>query len=129
MTGSKETIEYLHKCNHSASYNAIRLQNQAWARMVIAGGCLYPSMRKGVVCHSTLDNNDGRENTLTGLGTTHDTNVTLFQIASKTEETLPTFGKQIEFRLAFSSAAEDLSNEKVEPPLFKNHIEIDCTGD
>ena len=69
------------------------------ARMVIAGGCLYPnpSMQKGVVCHSTLDNNDGRQNTLTGSGTTHDTNVTLFQIPSKSEETLPTFGEQIEF--------------------------------
>ena len=137
MTGSKETIDYLHKCNHSASYTAIRLQNQAWARMVITGGCLYPNMRKGVVCHSTLDNNDGRQNTLTGSGTTHDTNVTLFQIPSMTEETLPTFGEQIEFPLAFSSAAEDLSNEtspymiekKVEPPLFKNHVEMDCTGD
>ena len=32
-TASKEGIRYLHKCNHSISYNAIRKQNEAWARM------------------------------------------------------------------------------------------------
>ncbi len=56
----------------------------------------------------------------------------LFQIPSKTEEILPTFGEQIEIPLSFSSAAENLSKEtayyeigkKVGPPLFKNHVKM-----
>ena len=41
------------------------------------------NMRKGVTTHSTIDNNDGNQETMTGLGTTHDTNKTLFQLPSK----------------------------------------------
>ena len=44
-------------------------------------------MRKGVVTHSTIDNNDGREDTMTGFGTTHDTNSTLFQLPTVKEHT------------------------------------------
>ena len=42
-------------------------------------------MMKGVSTHSTVDNNDGRQETLTGVGTTHDTNQTLFQVPSEKE--------------------------------------------
>ena len=40
-------------------------------------------MRMGVTTHSTIDNNDGNQETMTGLGTPHDTNKTLFQLPSK----------------------------------------------
>ena len=48
-------------------------------------------MRKGVSTHSTVDNNDGKQETLTGEGTTHDTNQTLFQLPTEKEreETVP----------------------------------------
>ena len=84
-TGNKEAVTALHKCNHVISYNDIRLQNNAWAHMVSSRKDCYPSLRKGVVTHSTLDNNDGRQETWTGTGTTHDTNKTLFQLPSKHE--------------------------------------------
>ena len=32
-----------------------------------------PNMRKGVATHSTIDNNDKREDKMIGFGTTHDT--------------------------------------------------------
>jgi len=41
------------------------------------------NMRKGVTTYSTIDNNDGNQETMTGSGTTHDTNKTLFQKPSK----------------------------------------------
>ena len=50
-----------------------------------------PNMRKGIVTHSSIDNNDGREDTMTRFGTTHDTNSTLFQLPTvKERTTIPT---------------------------------------
>ena len=37
------------------------------------------SFFKGKTTHATLDNNDGKQETLTGKGTSHDTNFTIFQ--------------------------------------------------
>ena len=75
----------MHKTNHVISYNDIRMQNVAWARMVSAKPFHFPNFRKGVVTHSTIDNNDGRQETMTGVGTTHNTNMTLFQVPSAEE--------------------------------------------
>ena len=36
-------------------------------------------MCKGIPVHTTIDNNDRVQEILTGKGTTHDTNMTLFQ--------------------------------------------------
>eukprot|EP00794_Sanderia_malayensis_P016277 gene16277-17916_t len=63
LTGNKEVINTLHKCNHVMSYNNIRMQNQAWSRMVFPQKSSIPSFRRGVVTHSTIDNNDGRQDT------------------------------------------------------------------
>ena len=44
--------------------------------------------------HSMIGNNDGRQETTTGINTTHDTNMTLFQIPSTEEiNTIPVIGK------------------------------------
>lgn len=76
------------------SYNDIRLQNQAWARMVSKNPLQLSNFRKGVMTHSTIDNNDGRQDTWTGKGTTHDTNKTLFQVPSSAEiEAIPVNGE------------------------------------
>eukprot|EP00795_Rhopilema_esculentum_P014831 gene14831-5948_t len=37
------------------------------------------NMAKGIATHATIDKNDGCQDTITGAGTTHDTNRTLFQ--------------------------------------------------
>ena len=40
---------------------------------------MHKRLFKGISLHSSIDNNDGRQETMTGAGTTHDTNKTLFQ--------------------------------------------------
>ena len=88
-----------------------------------------PNMRKGVVTHSTIDNNDGREDTMTGFGTTHDTNSTLFQLPTvKERTTIPTILEEndsIDFNLQETDnfAKEILPyniGKRIGPPLFTN---------
>ena len=84
-------------------------------------------MRKGVVTHSTIDNNDGRGDTMTGLGTTHDTNSTLFQLPTVNKRTtIPTMLEEndsIDFNLqeTDSFAKEILpynSGKRIGPPTI-----------
>ncbi|XP_057316865.1 uncharacterized protein LOC130657893 [Hydractinia symbiolongicarpus] len=76
LTGSKEAAAHLHNLGHSISYNEIKKYNDAWSSAQIE---VHKRFVKGYPLHSTIDNNDGRQETLTGVGTTHDTNSTLFQ--------------------------------------------------
>ena len=130
--GSKEVINTLHKCGHSVSYNDIRIQNQAWSWMVVSEFLFIQSFRKVVTTHSTIDNNDGREETMTGLGITHHTNITMFQLPTKKEkeEVLP-LSKEINTFQAESNKLTSDGREispfniysRVGPPLFKNFSE------
>eukprot|EP00794_Sanderia_malayensis_P019707 gene19707-21653_t len=79
FTASKQSVVMLHKLGNCISYADIRLQNDAWARMVSASGRISNELAKGISTHATIDNNDGSQDTATGSGTTHDTNCTLFQ--------------------------------------------------
>jgi hypothetical protein len=79
LTSSKEVLSILHKLNNTISYSDVRLQNIAWARSVSADRRKSKMMAKGLTTHATIDNNDGRRETMTGKGTTHDSNRTLFQ--------------------------------------------------
>ncbi len=76
LTGSKEAATHLHSLGHSISYNEIRKYNDAWSSAQIE---VHKRFVKGFPLHSSIDNNDGRQETVTGAGTTHDTNSTLFQ--------------------------------------------------
>ena len=69
------------------SYNDNRMQNAAWSRMVSEHRLHFPYFLKSVIRHSTIDNIDRCQETLTGSGTTHETNKTIFQV-------LPTEEKQ-----------------------------------
>ena len=92
-TGSKETISFLHECCHTLSYKDTLLQNSAWAKMIQLQRTKFTTFRKGVMTHSTIDNNDGRQDTHTGSGTTHDTNKTIFQVPNTLEaDTIPVIG-------------------------------------
>ena len=51
----------------------------AWATMTSADKRKSTLMVKGIATHATIDNSDGRQETMTGKDTTHDTNRTLFQ--------------------------------------------------
>ena len=78
-TGNKEVVSALHKRNHSISYSDVRMQNKKLAQNVSSQMKAPKSLMKRIATHVTLDNNDGREETSTGRGTTHDTNFTIFQ--------------------------------------------------
>ncbi|MAG85789.1 MAG: hypothetical protein CMB97_00010 [Flavobacteriaceae bacterium] len=106
------------------------MQNQAWARMISAQKTSMPTLRKGIVTHSTIDNNDGRQETWTGLGTTHDTNKTIFQVATPEEQKcIPVIGT-LERPLDLAEPQSQPlvpSNyhpgKRVEPPLFPSHVD------
>ena len=105
MTGSKKAVQLLAKSNHVAPYKTLQKHNANWANLNGRRISLFPNMRKGVSTHSTVDNNDGKQETLTGSGTTHDTNQTLFQVPSlKQREEIPTIGAQDERTLNVQGA-------------------------
>ena len=116
LTGSRDLIDYLHKSNHVISYSAVRTQNQAWSRMITGKMADIAHLRKGVVTHSTIDSNDGRQETVTGAGTTHDTNKTLFHIPTKEQLSKPTIGEEVGFRELLARAGPDTN---VEPKPYK----------
>ena len=92
ITGSKEVANYLNKGNHAISYNDIRMQNKAWEKMVMSGINIKSDIKTGLPTHSSIDNNDGRQETLTGSGTTHHTNSLLFQPYSNVSNEVQTLG-------------------------------------
>ena len=87
------------------------MQNAAWSRMVSKDRLHFPYFRKGVTTHSTIDNNDGQQETVTGSGTTHDTNKTLFQVLSTVEkEKVPIIGDKTKPLVLFE-AVNDFNAE------------------
>lgn len=81
LTGSKEVTKLLNKCGHGVSYADVRLLNNTWAQQVTEQTTrkIPPGFVKGRAVHVTIDNSDGKQQTLTGAHTTHHTNGTLFQ--------------------------------------------------
>ena len=79
VTRNKEVVSALHKLNHSISYTDVRMQNKKLAQNVSSQMKAPKSLMKRIATHVTLGNNDGREETSAGRGTTHDTNFTIFQ--------------------------------------------------
>ena len=90
-------------------------------------------MRKGLPTHSTLDDNDGKQETLTGAGTTHDTHQTLFKVPSmKQREEIPTIASKNETTLNVLGLIDDIDlfntdditpydiGDKSEPQLFQS---------
>ena len=92
---NKDAITALHKTNHVTSYKNIRMQNAAWLRMVSEDRLYFPYFRKYMTAYNGIDNNNGRQETLTGPGTTRDTNKTIFQfLATEENQSLPVSGEQ-----------------------------------
>ena len=75
----------------------------------------------------TIDNNDGRQDTVKGSGTTRDTNITMFQLPNEDEVHLPTLGELQNALVELSGVSTDVSYEvpryhigkRVGPPLFE----------
>ena len=94
--------------------------------------------------HSTIDNNDGCQDTHTGSGTTHDTNKTIFQVPNTRELlTIPVVGNEdvpldvIDEEISeimttsadhHTSAPADYRPERVGPPVISHYkiIQEDC---
>ena len=72
----------LHRCSHGLSHTDVRLLNNTWAQHVTrsARHRLPKGFQKGMPVHISIDNSDGKQQTLTGIHTTHHTNGTVFQI-------------------------------------------------
>ena len=87
MTGSKEVTTLLNKCGHGVSYSDVRLLNNTRAQLVTEQSRrkIPPGFIKGRAVHVTIDNSDGRQQTVTGSHTTHHTDGTLFQNKSQSE--------------------------------------------
>ena len=71
LTASKE--------GHGIPYSDVLIQNNEWFSSVNDMGEVLTGLMKEVVTHSSLDNNDMRQDTNTGRGTTHHTNFLIFQ--------------------------------------------------
>ena len=82
ITGSKEVVNFLHKCGHGISYADIRHLNKSWANEVtINTNQILPStLSSGKPIHIAIDNSDGKQQTITGCKTTHYTNGVAFQL-------------------------------------------------
>ena len=104
------------------------MQNQAWTRMISTQKSSIPAFRRGIVTHSTIDNNDGRQDTWTGSGTTHDTNKTVFQLPTKEEQQcIPIIGTKErsldidEYNNHIQEVPYYHPGKRVDPPLFPSH--------
>ena len=76
LTGSKEAAQNLHRLGHSISYNDKLKYNEFCSHNQPPWHKIFSN---SVALHSSIDNNDGRQETITGAGTTNATNRTLFQ--------------------------------------------------
>ena len=79
LTANKEVGTLLWKAGHALSPNDVRLQNEEFLAEVDEHGGALIGLVKGAVTHSSMDNNDKCQETLTGKNTTHHTNFLLFQ--------------------------------------------------
>ena len=82
ITGSKEAINLLSKSGMTPSYTTILETSKKWAQDTtteLKRRKALPCMQPFKPTHITLDNNDGRQMTLTGAGTTHDATGTINQ--------------------------------------------------
>ena len=69
-----------------------------------------------------MDNNDGKQETIDGTGTTHDTNITMFQLPTEEEMSLPTIGHQQTIPEKLSSTLEE---EYTVKPYFIGNCDRD----
>ena len=69
----------LNKMKCTASYSDIIQRNKIWAGMAVSSKAATKNLLKNIATNVTIDNNDGVQETITGKGTTHDANITIFQ--------------------------------------------------
>ena len=78
-TGSKESINLLARSGAGITYTDVMSQSKTFAEGAKNDSNVAPnSIPKGQPTHVTIDNSDGRQQTITGLSTTHHTNSTIY---------------------------------------------------
>ena len=132
LTGSKEVASLLHKLGHGISYKDVRLLTNSWAQNVKRS--VQAVLVPGKPFHVTLDNSDGKQQTLTGAETTHHTNGTVFQNnATVSEEALQISAQVVEDKLCLRDEdnldyATYKIPKKVNPPAvpeFEDRVQTD----
>ena len=96
VTVSKEVINILSKAGMTPTYTKIMETSKKWANDTTAElnrRAAPPLLQPFKPTHVTLDNNDGRQMTSTGVGTTHDTTETKTSQHFPVKKLLPTFKK------------------------------------
>ena len=134
LTGRKDVVTILNKFNNSVSYDDVLKQNEAWSRMVQQSDCWANTMVKGIATHVTLDNNDGRQETNTGAGATHDTNFTIFRPVLKEEihQRNEITREKLHLGQDFDEVTEVpdyLIGQGKSPPLFPSHVDNTDTSE
>ena len=84
ITGSNEARTLLHRPGVGIFYNDVRLITNYWAGCITLNhrAMLSPGFSSNEPIPITLDNSDGRQQTITGGQTTHHTTGTIFQVKS-----------------------------------------------
>lgn len=79
IIGSKEAVNLLHRSGSGISYTDVMRETKILAQDTRHDSKISPAtIPKGKPTHVTIDNSDGRQQTLTGLATTHHTNSTVY---------------------------------------------------
>ena len=79
VTGSKVSVKLLHRTGTGTSYTDVFEQIKCFSFVTQNSSNLVPkNIPKGQPAHVTIDNSDGRQQTVTGLTTTHHTNATIY---------------------------------------------------
>ena len=79
ITASREVATTLNKSGHCISCNDIRLLEDHWANLNSTNKEIFDGLIKSHPTHFNLDNNNACQETMTGLETTHHTNLLIFQ--------------------------------------------------
>ena len=84
ITGTKEATTLLHHFDVGISYNDVQLIINYWASCSTLNhsGMLLPGFSSNKPIHTTFDNSDRWQQTITGSQTTDHTTCTIFQVRS-----------------------------------------------
>lgn len=115
LTGSKEATVLLNRCGMGISYTDVRLLTNEWGKGVTQNykKILRQQFSGQNSAHVTLDNSDGKQQTLTGFHTTHHTTGTIFQTAKSPENNTSNCYQDFEFDTSEEQPEIDYGRYKI----------------
>ena len=123
LTGNKEASKLLHHAGIGISYSDVRMLNTVWAKSVKMHhkNMLPPGFIKGRAIHVTFDNSDGKQQTVTGMDTTHHTIGTVFQVSKPLEESEREEDETDTYLI--DEEKKDIPRSLKDPPTFPEHVD------